>query len=168
MDFSWLKALAPTVASALGGPAAGLAVAAISKAFGIDADKVSDVLQAGQLTGEQILELKKAELELQQQEKELGFKFADIEVQDRKDARAMQNTTRSLVPPALSIGVTLGYFGVLIGMMTGELKATDSQVLLIMLGSLTTAWGTVLAFWFGTTHSSAQKTDIIARQGAAP
>ena len=66
----------------------------------------------------------------------------------------------------LSLLVTLGYFGVLIGMMTQVFKVTDSQALLIMLGSLGTAWGMVMAFWFGTTRSSQDKTEILAKSPA--
>jgi hypothetical protein len=43
----------------------------------------------------------------------------------------------------------------------------DSQALLIMLGSLSTAWGMVMAFWFGTTKSSSEKNEIIARSQTA-
>jgi hypothetical protein len=32
----WLKTIAPTIATALGGPLAGLAIEAVSKAIGID------------------------------------------------------------------------------------------------------------------------------------
>jgi zinc transporter ZupT len=166
MDLSWLKALAPTVATALGGPLAGVAVSVLGKVFGIDEptqDKINEALSDGKLTGDQVLQLKQAELALIAQEKELGFKFADLEVQDRKDARAMQATTRSLVPAVLSLLVTGGYFSILMGMMLGELHTSDSQALLLMLGSLSTGWGSVMAFWFGTTHGSANKTNLLAR-----
>ena len=33
---------------------------------------------------------------------------------------------------------------------------------MIMLGSLGTAWGAVMAFWFGSTHGSAEKTRLLA------
>jgi hypothetical protein len=49
--------------------------------------------------------------------------------------------------------------------MRGWLRIDDSQALLLMLGSLTTAWGAVMAFWFGTTRDSARKTEIIAKSG---
>lgn len=75
----------------------------------------------------------------------------------------MQKTTRSPVPAVLSIVVTLGYFGVLVGMMTGTLKTADSQALLLMLGSLSTGWGVVMAFWFGTTAGSSRKTELLAQ-----
>ena len=35
MDFGWLSQIAPTIASCLGGPLAGLAVTALSKLFGL-------------------------------------------------------------------------------------------------------------------------------------
>lgn len=78
----------------------------------------------------------------------------------------MQMTAPSWVPAALSVFVTAGYFIVLIGMMTKSLVISDSQVALMMLGSLTTAWGSVLAYWFGTTRESNRKSDMLAQ--AAP
>lgn len=163
-----IGAIAPTVATALGGPLAGLAVDAVGSAFGwTDAtkEKVEEAFSKGQLTGEQILALKQAEIALVAQEKELGFKFVELEFRDRQGARDMQTATRSLMPAILSALVTLGYFSILIGMMRGALKVDDSQALLIMLGSLGTAWGAVMAFWFGSTHGSAEKTRLLA---AAP
>ncbi len=40
----WLKQIAPTIATALGGPLAGLAVSAIAKAVGVEEDKVNESL----------------------------------------------------------------------------------------------------------------------------
>jgi hypothetical protein len=74
----------------------------------------------------------------------------------------MQIATKSYMPAVLSALVTVGYFSILIGMMRGALKVDDSQALLIMLGSLGTAWGAVMAFWFGSTHGSAEKTRLLA------
>lgn len=71
----------------------------------------------------------------------------------------------NLVPAVLTIGITAGYFAVLIGMLAGLLTADSSPVMLMMLGSLTTAWGGVMAYWFNTTRESGKKTDIIARSG---
>jgi hypothetical protein len=74
----------------------------------------------------------------------------------------MQKNLRSNIPALLSILVTGGYFGILVGMMVGWLKVSDSQALLLMLGSLSTAWGMVMAFWFGTTSDSGRKTELLA------
>ena len=59
-----LKTLAPTVASALGGPLAGAAVTAISSIFGTSetADAVSEVLKNGSMTADQLSAIKQLEL----------------------------------------------------------------------------------------------------------
>lgn len=163
MDLAWLKTLVPTVATALGGPLAGIAVEVVGKALGVAPDKLEETLQAGKLSGDQLLALKQAELELIAKEKELGFRFAELDVRDRESARSMLTAVRSRVPALLSVGVTLGYFGILIGMMMGGLKVSDSQALLIMIGQLGTAWGMIMAFWFGSTRASEDKTTMLAR-----
>lgn len=86
----WLKQIAPTIATALGGPLAGMAVSAISKAIGVDEDKVGDLIANNKLTAEQIAQVKLAEIELQKQAQELGLNFEKLEVEDRANARAMQ------------------------------------------------------------------------------
>jgi hypothetical protein len=102
----------------------------------------------------------------------LGFKqVTDLEAiaaGDRKSARDMQTTTRSWVPPTLAVLITVGYFGILIGMLTEYLQAADSQVLLMMLGSLTTAFGLVLSFYFGTTANSQHKDVLLANSTPLP
>ena len=107
----WLKQIAPTIATAMGGPLAGMAVSAISKAIGVDPDKVGDLISNNKLTAEQIAQVKIAEIELQKQAQELGLNFEKLEVEDRKSAREMQATTRSMMPPLLAGAVTLGFFG---------------------------------------------------------
>ena len=71
----WLKQIAPTVATALGGPLAGMAVSAISKAIGVDEDKVQDMISSNKLTADQVAQLKLAEIELAKQAQELGLNF---------------------------------------------------------------------------------------------
>lgn len=163
-----IKTVAPWIGTALGGPLGGMAVEAAANALGISEKTTDAVKQAlAGVTPEQMLALKKADQDFQLAMQQLGFKqISDLEAiaaGDRKDARDMQKTTRSNVPAILSISVTLGYFLILTGMMTGLLKVSDSQALLLMLGSLSTGWGVVMAFWFGTTHDSGRKTELLAQ-----
>ena len=62
---SWLEQIAPGIATALGGPLAGLAVTAISKALGIDEKDVQNTIESGKLTSDQLASIKQAEIELQ-------------------------------------------------------------------------------------------------------
>lgn len=74
----------------------------------------------------------------------------------------MQKTNKSWVPAALSVLITLGFLGLLTGMMTGWLHADDNQAMLIMLGALGVAFGQVMNFWLGSTSESGRKTELIA------
>jgi hypothetical protein len=55
--------------------------------------------------------------------------------------------------------VTLGFFGILTGMMSG--RVTSSEALMIMLGSLGTAWTGIIAFYFGSSASSQNKDALL-------
>ena len=156
----WLKQIAPTIATCLGGPLAGLAVSAVSKALGIDESQVQDTIDSGKLNSDQIASIKQAEIELQKSAQELGLNFEQLAVEDRKSARDMQAETKSIIPPVLSILVTVGFFGILIGLMMGKVDA-NNNALMIMLGSLGTAWTGIIAFYFGSSAGSQAKDHMI-------
>jgi len=157
---SWLEQIAPTIATCLGGPLAGLAVTAVSKALGIDEDKVNDTIQDGKLNADQITSIKQAEIELQSKAQELGLNFETLAVQDRSSARDMQKSTNSFIPPVLSILVTVGFFGILVALMLGKVDS-NNQALMIMLGSLGTAWTGIIAFYFGSSAGSQAKDQLL-------
>lgn len=160
----WLKQIAPTIATALGGPLAGMAVSAISKAVGIDPDKVNDLITDNKLNADQVAQIKIAEIELQRQAQELGLNFEKLAVDDRKSAREMQAATRSWVPPLLAASVTVGFFAILGGMMFGKMSVADNTALTMMLGSLGTAWTGIIAYYFGSSAGSQAKTEMMAKK----
>jgi len=155
----WLKTIAPTIATALGGPLAGLAVDAISKAIGIDPKDVQATIDSGKLSAEQIMSIKQAEIAMAARAQEMGLDFAKLSNDDRKSARDMQVATKSWIPAVLAISVTIGFFGILIGMMTETFKTSDA--LMLMLGSLATAWTGIIGFFFGSSASSQNKDDLL-------
>ena len=161
----WLKQIAPTIATAMGGPLAGMAVSAISKAIGVDPSEVGDLISNNKLTAEQIAQVKIAEIELQKQAQELGLNFEKLSVEDRKSARDMQAATRSIVPPALAAIVTVGFFGIL-GMMLFGRVDSGNPAILMMLGSLGTAWTGIIAYYFGSSAGSQAKTDLLSKAPA--
>ena len=158
----WLKQIAPTIATALGGPLAGMAVSAISKAIGVDETKVGDLIANNKLSAEQIAQVKIAEIELQKQAQELGLNFEKLEVEDRKSAREMQATTRSIMPSILAGTVTIGFFGIM-GMMFFNQIDSSNPAILMMLGSLGTAWTGIIAYYFGSSAGSQAKTDLLSK-----
>ena len=157
----WLTQIAPGLATALGGPLAGLAVTAISKALGIDEKDVQKTIETGKLSADQLASLKQAEMDLQAKAQELGLDFEKLATDDRKSARDMQTTTKSIIPAVLAIGVTVGFFAILIGLMTDNV--TKSDALLLMLGSLGTAWTAIVSFYFGSSAHSEKQSEMLHR-----
>ena len=155
----WLTQIAPSIATALGGPLAGLAVTAISKALGIDEKDVQTTIESGKLTADQLASLKQAELELQKQAQSLGLDFEKLATEDRKSARDLQASTKSIVPPILALVVTVGFFGILFALMMDYAKKSDE--LMIMLGSLGTAWTGIIGFYFGSSAHSEKQSEML-------
>ena len=156
---SWIESIAPTIASCLGGPLAGLAVEAVSKAIGVDPSSVQDTINSGKLSAEQIASIQAAEIQLKAKAQEMNLDFEQLAVQDRKSARDMQTTTRSWIPPVLAVGVTGGFFGILFGLMYGQIQ--HAPQIDIMLGSLGTAWTGIIGFYFGSSASSQNKDTLL-------
>lgn len=165
----WLKTLAPMLGTALGGPLGGAAAAFISDRLGVDSKTVTavtDVLNSGKMTPEQISALKLAEIDFQKFLESNKIKLDEIAAADRNSARTMQATTKSVVPSVLTMLITVGFFSVL-GWMLYSPAVMNSPPLLIMLGQLGTAWGVACAFWFGTTSGSKDKTAMLANSTPA-
>lgn len=160
-----LGAVAPVLGTALGGPLGGAAAGFIADKLGLSektVEAVTNAISDGKLDSAQIAQIKLAELEFQKFLKQNEIDLERVHADDRNSARDLLKSTGSYVPAVLTIGITLGYFATLFGLLNGWFKASDSQVMLIMLGQLGTAWGVTIAFWFGTTRNSQEKTNLLA------
>jgi hypothetical protein len=170
MSFDWkglIGTVAPSLASAFGTPLAGLATSAICQALGLtpkaNADETQTDIQM-KLAGASptdLLALKNAEQQFQKDMKSLDIDLEKLQVEDRANARDMQVKTRSWAPPALAAIVTVGFFGVLFGMLAGSFSSKESPELLILIGSLGTAWGMIISFYFGSSWGSQSKDATI-------
>lgn len=72
----------------------------------------------------------------------------------RRDART---------PALLTIVVTVGFFGVLLWLILHGLPESGRDPILIMLGTLGTAWTSCVAYYVGSSSGSAQKTAAMER-----
>jgi len=171
MDFmDILKTIAPTVATAVLGPLGGIAVAGIGKILGIDnatQDKIAEAITTGQMTPEHIAELKKLELEYQENEKERGFKYAELVFADRDSARKANvagNTQRPLFWLSLLLLTgTLGSEGFVL--FKGYPPEIPEMVVGRVLGLMDAVAMMVLSYWYGTSSGSAQKTELLSQKG---
>ncbi len=124
-----------------------------------------ELLQAAaKATPEQLLALKKAENDFALQMRELDIDLERIASEDRDSARNREIKTKDWTPKILAGGITVGYFGVLFYMLTHGLPTTGgSEAMLVMLGTLGTAFGGVMAYYFGSSAGSKEKTEALNR-----
>jgi hypothetical protein len=157
----WLKTIAPTIATALGGPLAGLAIEAVSKAIGIDPKDVQSTISEGKLSADQIMLLKQAEIAMAARAQEMGLDFAKLNVEDRKSAREMQVTTHSHIPPTLAILIVVAWATVQGFLLTNVIDASMRELIARVLGTLDGALMLVLSFYFGSSSGSQAKDTMI-------
>ena len=161
-----VRTVAPSIASAVGGPLAGMATKAISEALLGKPDGTEEELAQAAIkaTPEQLLALKKAENDFALQMRELDIDLERIAGADRDSARNREIKTKDWTPKILAGGITVGYFGVLFYMLTHGLPTTGgSEAMLVMLGTLGTAFGGVMAYYFGSSAGSKEKTEAMNR-----
>jgi hypothetical protein len=163
----FLKSVAPTVASALLGPFAGVAVAGLGRVFGVDGattESITKLIQQGSVTPEAMAKLQEMEGEFREHEAERGYKYSELEFKDRDSARQANvagGTQQylfwlSLFLLAVSVGAELCvlFYGypkdrvdpVLVGRILGLLDAVAIQI---------------LGYWFGSSSGSKQKTELL-------
>ena len=172
MAFDWKGALgnlAPMLATALGGPLAGGAVAAITKALGLgeDATDAEIATRLATASPEALVQLKKAEQDFAARMAELGFKSeADLEriaADDRASARNREIERQDWTPRVLAYLVTAGFFTMLAVMVFAEIPAASKEPLYILLGSLGTAWTSIISYYFGSTAGGQKKSELLAK-----
>lgn len=119
---------------------------------------VKDLIEEFHLSPEQAqqFKMKLAELELQSYQ---------AQISDIQSARQMQMATRSMWPGTLTLVIIGGYF-TLIGLMIfhGIPSTTQpgGEVLLTLMGVLTTAVPMVLAYWFGLNSQMKDQARLLA------
>ena len=158
-----LGQVAPTIATALGGPLAGIAVKTLSSVLlGHENGSEEDVSAAiASASPDQLAALKKIDADFKSHMKELDIDLERIAAGDRDSARQMQRDTKDWTPKALAFFITFGFFGALIWIMVFGIPQTGTEVLLMMLGSLSTSWTGVVQFYYGSSAGSKQKTDAL-------
>ena len=159
-----LKQIAPTVASAVLGPLGGVAVAAIGNILGVSEatqEKIADAIKSGQLTPEQLGEIKKLELQYQENEKERGFKYAELEFKDRDSARKREVETKDGTNKTLAFLVIGAFLAMVAATLLGYAKV-ESVLAGTLVGYLSAKAEQVLSYYFGSSSGSKQKTDLLA------
>lgn len=167
--FDWkalVRSVAPTLGTALGGPLAGSAVAAIATSLlgkpGTE-DEIAAVLASA--SPEQVAAIKKADQEFAARMKEADVHFEEIAVRDRESARGREIATHDTWTPRIGfLVVTIGFFYVL-GYIITHGVATDTNggaIVLTLVGVLGTVWVQMCNYIYGSTSASRDKDATLA------
>lgn len=177
---SVLAGLAPSLAAAIGGPFAGKAVEALEGAFGLKPgaglDGVTDVLAAGKMTPEIVAAVRAADQRHAEIMANVGVDLealnnaaSAIDAGDRDSARKREMAVGGYTAPALAWLVVLASLvlttGTVMGWITHDV-GLQGQVGMVT-GYLLNEAKTVLAYYFGSSASSARKDATIAAQSGA-
>lgn len=154
-----IGALAPTIATALGGPVAGMAVRAIESAFGLDetGDQNAAMQAVAGATPEQLLALKKAD-----QEFALAMRRADIDVEkisadDRNSARRREvDAHDSWTPRGLAVLIVAAYIAVQWYVLGHVIDTGMREIVLRSLGTIDGALMLILSYYFGGMNKTAK------------
>jgi hypothetical protein len=162
-----IATIAPTLGTALGGPLGGMAGIVLSKALGTEDEKAID---AAIVKGDPdaLLKLKQAENDLAVRMKELNISEEKLSFDDVANARGREVQVKDKTPAHLAYAITVGFFGTLGFMLINGKPATGGDALLVMLGSLGTAWAGVVAYYFGSSTGSDRKTDALVQIAKQP
>lgn len=156
---------APNLGRMLGGPLGGMAGNMIREGLGVDSDEAAEAM----LETDPAAMAKVAEIEanLEARLAEAGIDFERVLAADRDSARQREIETKDKTPAILAYLLTVGFFGVLFYMLKFGIPEQGGEPLLVMLGSLGTAWISAMVYYFGSTTGSKQKTQLMARMNGA-
>jgi len=109
-----LGAVAPTVATALGGPLAGVAVRQIGSALGLSDNATQDEVMSAVANAdpETLSKIKQVEADFKVMMKELDVSLAKLEVEDKNSARNREIQTKDKTPRVLAYLIVALYIGV--------------------------------------------------------
>jgi len=171
---AYVAKAAPMLGTVIGGPAGGAvggAVSLLASAFGItdpeQAKSPAAVLEAVKADPQAVLKLQELENTHRLELGKLALQSDSDYLYDRQDARRRQIESEKITGKkdinlyVLAWVVVAGFF-ILCGLlMAVTLPNSTSPVVFTLFGSLGTGFGTVLAYFFGSSKSSAEKTEMI-------
>lgn len=162
MDFSKLKDVligaAPTLATALGGPAAGIVVSLLSKAFGLSSNDPTQIANQISLDPDASLKLAQLEADHAKAMRDLDMNFYKIQLEDVASARLRETEIvkvkgkSDIIMQILSSLITIGFFLTMTLFMSDvvNISATEQNVFSLLIGMLVSKFGTVIDYYFGS------------------
>ena len=142
-----IASIAPTIAKLVGTKLESVATDKIKQALGVEELPTS-------LSSADIEKIKSAD-------NELMLELYRLDVTDRDSARKLALVDNT--PKVLAYVITFGFFGMLILNSINYLPAENESVMNIMIGSLGTAWVSIVNYYFGSSLGSRNKNEFLSK-----
>jgi len=165
-----LGAVAPTLATGLGGPMAGVAVKMACDALGItkpDEQKLAEAVSSG--NPDVLVALRKVDVEYKTRMRQLEVDLEAVNAKDRASARKSGDTIHHIPQMILGTVYTAGFIWLLVALFTGTVHVPEEQQTIanLLLGILSAGQAQVLNYFFGSSTGSKDKTFELARSKPA-
>lgn len=161
---------APLLSTAIGGPVGALASAALgalAEALGTPAtpDAVAKEIENNPQAAATV-----RKIEAEQAPDMLKAYLADVQDARQQTVKLVESgSSIAWGAPVISVLIVVGFLGLVAGLLFKSVP--DSQVVLVLFGALSQAFGTVTAYWLGSSAGSARAGDAIraiAQQATTP
>ncbi|MEE9316539.1 MAG: hypothetical protein V3U97_05460 [bacterium] len=152
--------IAPTIASAVGTPIAGLAVNTVLNALGVKSENEAEEMLRS--NPDALLKLKQAEAGFKVKMEELGIDLEAIHQKDRDSARQREMAVKDKTPSILAYVYTAGYFFILGWILKMGIPESTKEIIMVLMGILSTAEVGIIQYYFGSSAGSKQKSDAIS------
>lgn len=164
---NWKKivaSVAPGIATALGGPLAGVAVGTLGKALLGDEAAGEDAVERAVLSAnpEALAKIKQAELDFRAEMKRLDIDLEQLHQADRDSARKREIAVGGYANPILAGVVIAGFFITVGYVLTGKAQV-ESALAGALVGYVSAKAEQVISYYFGSSSGSKDKTAIMGR-----
>jgi len=159
-----LVKIAPTVATALGGPLAGYATKLITDKLGLASDSSeTDIASAIDLAPPSVIaEIKKIDADYKKELLKAGIALEEIGYLDRDSARGREIKLGGLTTPVLAFSIMTGFFVIIYFAMGAG--AQMNEMMLIILGYISGLATQVVSYYFGSSSSSKEKNELLGKK----
>jgi hypothetical protein len=166
---------APILGTLLGGPVGGVVGAVIpliANALGLTTDETTPERVNRLLLTDPTAAIKLAELEMTHkiELEKLVLQRAAMDFADTASARQRQVDSEKATGKRdynlymLAWFVVLGFFGLCFALMQMALPPGQNEVIFMLFGAISSGFGQVLGFFFGSSKSSADKTQLLGKK----
>ena len=150
-----LKSLAPTIASAAGGPMAGMAVKMAATKLGIPDATANEIEDLIEREPEKAVVLKQADKEFKNRirEMEIDLESFKTEVGDRQDARKKNREANDWTPRIFILLALMLYGGFIVLVTVMPHDQNDETIISLVLGQLSSLLALGGSYYFGSSNS---------------